>query len=223
MKKAGNSVLKDEQIVWAIHQMEADIGPVGPSLDSRTPFQYLISVILSAQATDVSVNKVTPILFEKYPDPQALMNAEVTDVEGIIKSVGLFHNKARNIIKTARIVHEELDDVVPTDRKGIMALPGAGRKTANVVLSDVFNQPTFAVDTHVSAISKRLHFVDQSASPLQVEQRIVAVLQPDELHQAHHTMIEFGRKYSMKLTPEKEVCQVIMDCDKLNEENEAEL
>nr|WP_232842671.1 endonuclease III [Lactobacillus sp. HBUAS51381] len=203
--------------------MEADIGPVGPSLDSRTPFQYLISVILSAQATDVSVNKVTPILFEKYPDPQALMNAEVTDVEGIIKSVGLFHNKARNIIKTARIVHEELDDVVPTDRKGIMALPGAGRKTANVVLSDVFNQPTFAVDTHVSAISKRLHFVDQSASPLQVEQRIIAVLQPDELHQAHHTMIEFGRKYSMKLTPEKEVCQVIIDCDKLNEENEAEL
>ncbi|WP_087793394.1 endonuclease III domain-containing protein, partial [Lactiplantibacillus plantarum] len=142
-------MLKDDQIVWAIHQMEADIGPVGPSLDSRTPFQYLISVILSAQATDVSVNKVTPVLFEKYPEPKDLMAADVADVEAIIKSVGLFHNKARNIIKTARIVHEELADVVPTDRKGIMALPGAGRKTANVVLSDVFEQPTFAVDTHV--------------------------------------------------------------------------
>ncbi|MBT9677230.1 endonuclease III domain-containing protein [Levilactobacillus brevis] len=214
-------MLKDDQIVWAIHQMEDEIGPVGPSLDSRTPFQYLISVILSAQATDVSVNKVTPILFEKYPDPQDLMVANVTDVEAIIKSVGLFHNKARNIIKTARIVHEELADVVPTDRKGIMALPGAGRKTANVVLSDVFDRPTFAVDTHVSAISKRLHFVAQNASPLQVEQKIVGILPPKELHQAHHTMIEYGRKYSMKLTPDKEVCQLIIDCDQLNEENEA--
>ncbi|WP_203641197.1 endonuclease III domain-containing protein [Levilactobacillus andaensis] len=216
-------MLKDEQIVWAIHQMEEDIGPVGPSLDARIPFQFLVSVILSAQATDVSVNKVTPILFDKYPEPKDLMAANVTDVELIIKSVGLFHNKARNIIKTARIVHEELNDVVPTDRKGIMALPGAGRKTANVVLSDVFGQPTFAVDTHVSAISKRLHFVGQSASPLQVENKIVSVLQPEELHQAHHTMIEYGRKYSMKLTPEKEVCQLIIDCDKLNEENEAEV
>ena len=214
-------MLKDDQIVWAIHQMEDEIGPVGRSLDSRTPFHHPISVILSAQATDVSVNKVTPVLFEKYPEPKDLMVADLADVEAIIKSVGLFHNKARNIIKTARIVHEDLNDVVPTDRKGIMALPGAGRKTANVVLSDVFEQPTFAVDTHVSAISKRLHFVDQAATPLQVEQKIVSVMAPEELHQAHHTMIEFGRKYSMKLTPDKEVCQLIIDCDQLNEENEA--
>jgi len=214
-------MLKDDQIVWAIHQMETEMGPVGPSLDSRTPFQYLVSVILSAQATDVSVNKVTPVLFDRYPTPAALMAADVTEVESIIKSVGLFHNKAKNIIKTARMVHEDLNDEVPTDRKGIMALPGAGRKTANVVLSDVFAQNTFAVDTHVSAISKRLHFIDQAASPLQVEQKIVSVLPPTELHQAHHTMIEFGRKYSMKLTPDKEVCQLIIDCDQLNEENEA--
>ncbi|WP_119326281.1 endonuclease III [Companilactobacillus musae] len=212
-------MLKDEQIVWAIHQMEEDIGPVGPSLDSRTPFQYLVSVILSAQATDVSVNKVTPILFAKYPTPKDLMNADIEDVEQIIKSVGLFHNKAKNIIKTAQVVHEELNDIVPETRKGIMALPGAGRKTANVVLSDVFNQPTFAVDTHVSAISKRLHFVDQKANPLQVEKKIVSVLKPEELHRAHHTMIEYGRKYSMKLAPEKETNQLIIECDKLNQAN----
>lgn len=213
-------MLKDEQIVWAIHQMEEDIGPVGPSLDSRTPFQYLVSVILSAQATDVSVNKVTPELFAKYPEPKDLMKADIRDVEQIIKSVGLFHNKAKNIIKTAQIVHEQLNDVVPEDRKGIMALPGAGRKTANVVLSDVFDQPTFAVDTHVSAISKRLHFVDQKANPLQVEKKIVSVMQPEELHRAHHTMIEYGRKYSMKLAPEKETNQLIIECDKLNQVNE---
>ncbi|WP_334351522.1 endonuclease III domain-containing protein [Companilactobacillus sp. HBUAS56257] len=213
-------MLKDEQIVWAIRQMEEDIGPVGPSLDSRTPFQYLVSVILSAQATDVSVNKVTPILFAKYPEPKDLMNAKLEDVEQIIKSVGLFHNKAKNIIKTAGIVHNELNDVVPETRKGIMALPGAGRKTANVVLSDVFNQPTFAVDTHVSAISKRLHFVDQKATPIQVENKIVSVMPPEELHQAHHTMIEYGRKYSMKLDPAKETNQLIIQCDKLNSKNE---
>jgi len=223
MKEAVKSMLKDHQIIWAIQQMEEEIGPVGLSLDARTPFQFLISVILSAQATDVSVNKVTPILFTRYPEPRDLMNAEVEDVEDIIRSVGLFHNKAKNIIKTARIVHEDLNDEVPTDRKGIMALPGAGRKTANVVLSDMFGQATFAVDTHVSAISKRLHFVTQTATPLQVENKIVSILNPEDLHRAHHTMIEFGRKYSMKLTPDKEVCQLIIDCDKLNEENEAEV
>lgn len=213
-------MLKDEQIVWAIHQMEDDIGPVGPSLDSRTPFQYLISVILSAQATDVSVNKVTPVLFAKYPEPKDLMNADIQDVEQIIKSVGLFHNKAKNIIKTARVVHEELNDVVPETRKGIMALPGAGRKTANVVLSDVFGKSTFAVDTHVSAISKRLHFVDSKSNPLQVEKKIVSVLDPKELHQAHHTMIEYGRKYSMKVDPAKETNALIIECDRLNAAND---
>ncbi len=223
MKEAVKSMLKDHQIIWAIQQMEEEIGPVGLSLDARTPFQFLVSVILSAQATDVSVNKVTPILFSRYPEPRDLMNAEVEDVEAIIRSVGLFHNKAKNIIKTARIVHEDLNDEVPTDRKGIMALPGAGRKTANVVLSDMFGQATFAVDTHVSAISKRLHFVTQTATPLQIENKIVSILKPEDLHRAHHTMIEFGRKYSMKLTPDKEVCQLIIDCDQLNEENEAEV
>lgn len=213
-------MLKDNQIVWAIHQMEEDIGPVGPSLDPRTPFQYLVSVILSAQATDVSVNKVTPILFGKYPEPKDLMNADISDVEQIIKSVGLFHNKAKNIIETTRIVHEEMNDVVPENRAGIMKLPGAGRKTANVVLSDVFGQATFAVDTHVSAISKRLHFVDAKANPVQVEKKIVGVMEPEELHRAHHTMIEYGRKYSMKTDPAKETNQLILDCDRLNKENE---
>jgi endonuclease-3 len=215
-------MLKDDQIVWAIHQMEDDIGPVGPSLDSRSPFQYLVSVILSAQATDVSVNKVTPILFEKYPEPVDLMNADLSDVENIIKSVGLFHNKAKNIIKTAGVIHTQYNDVVPEERSEIMKLPGAGRKTANVVLSDVFGQPTFAVDTHVSAISKRLHFVDQKASPIQVEKKIVGAMDPNELHQAHHTMIEYGRKYSMKVPKEKEQNQLIIECDKLNQGNKSQ-
>ncbi|WP_125768015.1 endonuclease III domain-containing protein [Companilactobacillus furfuricola] len=212
-------MLTNEQIVWAIHQMEEDIGPVGPSLDSRTPFQYLVSVILSAQATDVSVNKVTPVLFSKYPDPIDLMDAPLSDVEDIIKSVGLFHNKAKNIIRTAKVIHEQYNDVVPSVRSEIMKLPGAGRKTANVVLSDVFDQPTFAVDTHVAKISKRLHFVEEDASVLQVEKKIVSVMKPEELHRAHHTMIEYGRKYSMKVPVDEETNQLIIQCDELNEAN----
>lgn len=209
-------MLKNQDIVWAIHQMMDEIGPVGPSLDSRTDFQYLISVMLSAQATDVSVNKVTPQLFAKYPDAQSFTKANVLDIEEIIKSVGLFRNKAKNIKKCAIEVVQNFDGKVPQNRNDLMALSGVGRKTANVVLSDRFDVPAFAVDTHVSAISKRLHFIKQSATPIEIENKITSVLDETEWTKAHHTMIEFGRKYSMKLPKEKEVCQLIIECDKLN-------
>lgn len=209
-------MLKDSDIVWAIHQMMDEIGPVGPSLDSRTDFQYLISVILSAQATDVSVNKVTPILFAKYPNPEKLAKAKISSIESIIKSIGLFHNKAKNIKKCSQELLENYSGVVPDNRAELMTLSGVGRKTANVVLSDRFSVPAFAVDTHVSAISKRLHFVDKKATLIQIEQKITSVLDESEWIQAHHTMIEFGRKYSMKLPKEKEICQLIIDCDNLN-------
>lgn len=209
-------MLKDSDIVWAIHQMMDEIGPVGPSLDSRTDFQYLISVILSAQATDVSVNKVTPILFAKYPNPEKLAKAKISSIESIIKSIGLFHNKAKNIKKCSQELLENYSGVVPDNRAELMTLSGVGRKTANVVLSDRFSVPAFAVDTHVSAISKRLHFVDKKATLIQIEQKITSVLDESEWIQAHHTMIEFGRKHSMKLPKEKEICQLIIDCDNLN-------
>lgn len=209
-------MLSDQEINWAIKQMIAEIGPVGPSLDSRTDFQYLISVILSAQATDKSVNKVTPRLFAEYPSPRELSVAQVEDVEKIIKSVGLYHNKAKNIIKCANQVLREFNGEVPHTRKEIIKLAGAGRKTANVVLGDRFNVPSFAVDTHVSAISKRLHFVEQNATPIQIEKKLTSVLDDNLWVQAHHTMIEFGRKYSMKLPEEDEVSQLIIDCDLLD-------
>lgn len=212
-------MLKDDQIVWAIHEMMAEIGPVGPSLDSRTDFQYLISVILSAQATDASVNKVTPILFKKYPTPKDIANADISDLEKIIKSVGLFHNKAKNIKLCAQQIIKNFSGEVPKTKKEIMSLAGAGRKTANVVLGDRFNIPSFAVDTHVSAISKRLYFVPKSANTLAVEKKITSVLKKEEWVTAHHTMIEFGRKYSMKLSPENEVSDLIIKVDQLNQQN----
>ncbi|MGR3741790.1 endonuclease III domain-containing protein [Companilactobacillus sp. DQM5] len=212
-------MLADKDIVWAIHEMMNEIGPVGPSLDSRTDFQYLISVILSAQATDLSVNKVTPILFSKYPNPTTLSNANISDLENIIKSVGLFRNKARNIKKCANEILENFNGEVPKDKQLLMSLSGVGRKTANVVISDRFNIPAFAVDTHVSAISKRLHFVPKNASTIEIENKITSVLDSSEWIRAHHTMIEFGRKYSMKLPVEKEVSTLIMECDRLNKKN----
>ncbi|GKQ42685.1 endonuclease III [Companilactobacillus sp. RD055328] len=209
-------MLANSDIVWAIHKMMDEIGPVKPSLDSRTDFQYLISVILSAQATDVSVNKVTPKLFQKYPDASNMADADILEIEDIIKSVGLFHNKAKNIKKCSQELIENFDGTVPQDREKLMQLSGVGRKTANVVISDRFNIPAFAVDTHVSAISKRLHFVKKDANPLEIETKITSVLPKSEWTKAHHTMIEFGRKYSMKLTVEKEICSLIIECDKLN-------
>lgn len=212
-------MLKDKQIVWAIHEMMKEIGPVTPTLDSRTDFQYLISVILSAQATDISVNKVTPVLFSKYPTPESLATANVKDLEKIIKSVGLYHNKAKNIKICAQQIINDFHGVVPKTMKAIMSLAGAGRKTANVVLGDRFNVPSFAVDTHVSAISKRLYFVPKNASTLDIEKKITSVLDENEWITAHHTMIEFGRKYSMKLAPENEVSDLIIRVDKINVEN----
>lgn len=209
-------MLKNSDIVWTIHQMMNEIGPVGPSLDSRTDFQYLISVMLSAQATDVSVNKVTPQLFSKYPDPVSFISADISDIEEIIKSVGLFRNKAKNIKKCSQELLSNFEGIVPKNREDLMSLSGVGRKTANVVLSDRFDVPAFAVDTHVSAISKRLHFVGKDAGVKEIEDKITSVLDKSEWTKAHHTMIEFGRKYSMKLPKKKEVCKLIIECDKLN-------
>ena len=118
-------------------------------LKHRSHFQLLIAVILSAQTTDEKVNKVTCILFDKYKDANALRKANVKDIEKIIKPIGLYHNKAKNIIAVSKILVKDYKGKVPNDRTALESLPGVGRKTANIILNNCFNEPTFAVDTHV--------------------------------------------------------------------------
>lgn len=162
-------------------------------LTHHTPFELLIAVILSAQTTDVGVNKVTPALFESYPTPETMMDAELEDLEEKLKTIGLYRNKAKFIKNTSRKLVEEFNGEVPSNRKGLESLPGVGRKTANVVLSVAFNQPAIAVDTHVERIAKKFNIVEESASVVQVEKTLMEKLPETIWSQAHHWMIFFGR------------------------------
>lgn len=125
--------------------------------DQEKPFQLLIAVILSAQTTDKAVNKVTPKLWQSYPELSDLAQANVSDVEDHLRTIGLYKNKAKNIIKTAQQLLTQFDGQVPKTHKELESLPGVGRKTANVVLAEIYGVPAIAVDTHVSRIAKRLN------------------------------------------------------------------
>lgn len=162
-------------------------------LDHDSPFELLIAVILSAQTTDIGVNKVTPNLFKAYPTPELMMNAELSDLEDKLKTIGLYRNKAKFIKNTAKKLVEEFDGVIPTTRKELESLPGVGRKTANVVLSVAFNKPAIAVDTHVERIAKKFNIVEENATVIQVENALMEKLPEALWSRAHHWLIFFGR------------------------------
>ncbi|MER2064365.1 MAG: endonuclease III [Alkalibacterium sp.] len=162
-------------------------------LTHKNPFELLIAVILSAQTTDVGVNKATPLLFEAYPTPEAMMKADVEDIMDKIKTIGLYRNKAKFLKKCATQLVEEFDGVVPNTHKELQSLSGVGRKTANVVMSVAFDEPAIAVDTHVERISKKFNIVDQKATVIQVEKTLMEKLPKDLWSIAHHRMIFFGR------------------------------
>jgi endonuclease-3 len=161
-------------------------------LSYESPFELLISVILSAQATDISVNKATALLYPVANTPQAFLELGETRLKGFIKTIGLFNSKAKNIIATCRRLTEQHDGQVPTTRQELEALPGVGRKTASVVLNTAFGEPTIAVDTHIFRVSNRTGLA-KGKSPLEVEMRLTK-LTPDEFRQnAHHWLILHGR------------------------------
>ena len=142
-------------------------------LNHKDSFELLIAVVLSAQTTDVSVNRVTPALFEKYPDAISLSEASEEDVMRLIHSIGLYKNKSRNIINLAKELVKRFDGEVPSKREELESLPGVGRKTANVVLSNCFDYPAFAVDTHVSRVSKRLMIARKDDDVLTIEKKLM--------------------------------------------------
>ncbi|MGL4247702.1 MAG: endonuclease III, partial [Lactococcus garvieae] len=162
-------------------------------LEWETPFQLLIATILSAQATDKGVNKATPGLFAKYPDPESLAQADIADVEQCIRTIGLYKTKAKNIVKTSQMLVENFNSELPRDKKLLQTLPGVGRKTANVVLGETYGIPGIAVDTHVERISKRLDIVPQKASVLEVEEKLMKLIPEERWVESHHHLIFFGR------------------------------
>ncbi|NVY95816.1 endonuclease III [Lactobacillus sp. DCY120] len=213
-------MLTDPQIVTAMQMIMDEFPQAGPSLDARTNFQYMISVVLSAQTTDKAVNKITPKLFQKYPNPEDLAQATVPEVEELIKSIGLYHNKARHIIACAQEVLANFGGEVPHTKKELTTLSGVGTKTANVVLADRFQVPAFAVDTHVSHISQRLHFVAPKSSVQVVEKRVTQALDPKDWIHGHHALIEMGRKYNFNNEAQIKDLPVVRQCDQWEQENQ---
>jgi endonuclease-3 len=181
------------------------------ALDYASPFTLLIAVILSAQCTDARVNLTTPHLFAAYPTPQALASAAQADVERIVKSCGFFRMKAKNIIAASRALVERHGGAVPDDRDALEALPGVGRKTANVVLSVAFAEAAFAVDTHVFRVAHRLGLT-LGKTPRQVEDDVVKLVPPDKLRHAHHWLILHGRAVCKAPVPHCAQCPVATLC-----------
>ena len=155
-------------------------------------FELLISVILSAQATDISVNKVTPNLFASGNTPEALISLGLDKIQNTIKSIGLYKTKAKNIFKTCHLLVQDYNSEIPNTLKQLELLPGVGRKTANVILNTAFNQPTIAVDTHVYRVAHRLN-LSQGKTPFAVEQDLVKKIPKEYLLDAHHWLILHGR------------------------------
>lgn len=171
-------------------------------LNHSSHFELLIAVVLSAQTTDQRVNMVTPDLFKAYKDAKALSKANIKDVERIIKSIGLYHNKAINIINLSKALVLNYDGAVPSSREDLESLPGVGRKTANVILSNCFNVPAFAVDTHVSRVSKRLALAKENDDVSIIEKKLNKTFDKSLWSDLHHKFIFFGRYKCKAKNPE---------------------
>jgi len=178
----------------------------------QTPFQLLIAVILSAQATDKSVNKATLLLFNKAPNAKRLAQMQLKDIELCIKTIGLYKTKARNILETAKIIDAEFEGLVPQDRFALEALPGVGRKTANVILNTIFHEPTIAVDTHIFRIANRINLAP-GENVLQVEKKLIKLTPKEFLQDAHHLLILHGRYTCIARQPKCSVCVIYDLCE----------
>ena len=181
-------------------------------LNHRNAFELLIATILSAQATDVGVNKVTPKLFERFPTPAHLAEASEEVVIECIQSLGLYRSKAKNIRLCAQQLLERFNGEVPHTREELVSLAGVGRKTANVVMSVAFNIPAFAVDTHVERISKRLQICRQKDTVLEVEETLCRKIPKELWSSAHHWMIFFGRYHCVARKPKCHECPLLEMC-----------
>lgn len=183
----------------------------------HSAFELLIAVILSAQATDVSVNKATAKLFPVANTPQAILDLGIVQLKEYIKSIGLYNSKAENIIKTCALLLQNYHGEVPNQRDALESLPGVGRKTANVVLNTAFGQPTMAVDTHIFRVANRTG-IATGKTPLAVELGLLKNIEPEFLHDAHHWLILHGRYVCTARNPQCRTC-IIRDLCEFKDKN----
>ena len=205
-------MLNKTQIRYCLDTM-ADMYPEAHcELVHDNPFELVIAVALSAQCTDVLVNKVTRNLFQKYKTPEDYLSVSLEELQQDIRSIGLYRNKAKNIQKLCRMLLDDYNGEVPKDRDELTKLPGVGRKTANVVVSVAFGIPAIAVDTHVERVSKRLAICRWKDSVLEVEKTLMKKIPMDEWSVTHHRMIFFGRYHCKAQRPQCEECRLLEVC-----------
>ena len=205
--------MKSPQEVAAIIRRLKELYPdAACSLDYGKDYELLFSVRLAAQCTDARVNQVTPALFAKYPTLEDYCNADVADIERLIYSCGFYKTKAENIIEMARKVRDDYDGRVPDTIEDLLTLPGVGRKTANLILGDVYGQPSYVCDTHCIRITGRLGITDGSKDPVKVEQQLRKAIPPAESGPFCHRMVLFGRDVCTARSPKCEDCPLKADC-----------
>ncbi|MEP0367865.1 MAG: endonuclease III [Cyclobacteriaceae bacterium] len=182
-------------------------------LNYSNPFELVVAVVLSAQCTDVRINKVTPELFRQFPTAEHMAVASFDEVFELIRSVSYPNNKSKHLIGLAKMIMEDFGGEVPAKHEDLQKLPGVGRKTANVVVSVLYNQPAMAVDTHVFRVSKRLGLVTQTAkTPLEVEKQLVKGIPEEYIHKAHHWLILHGRYVCLARKPKCDECKITHFC-----------
>lgn len=178
----------------------------------RNPFELLIATVLSAQTTDKKVNQVTERLFKKYKNPQDFSNLEAQELENEIREIGLYRNKAKNIIALSRKLITDFNGEVPKTKEELMSLPGVGRKTANVVVSNAFNVPAIAVDTHVFRVSNRIGLAD-AKDVTETENQLMINIPKERWTKAHHLLIFHGRRTCIARKPKCEQCTIAPYCN----------
>lgn len=183
-------------------------------LNYNKDYELLIAVMLSAQTTDKKVNMVTDILFKKYDSIDKLKNADINDIIDIIKPIGTFNKKSNNVIEISKRLSEDYKGHVPNNREYLENLPGVGRKTTNVVLSNLYGEACIAVDTHVSRVSKRLGIANVNDDVLVIEKKLNKTFNKEELSRLHHQLVLFGRYYCKAIKPLCENCKLKKICTK---------
>ena len=205
------ALLDRGEAVQVLDLLRKEYPEAGCALEHVDTFPLLIAVVLSAQTTDVSVNKVTPGLFAEYPDAEALAAADQEDVIELIRTIGMYRTKSRNIIRLAQALRDEHGGIVPEDYDALIALPGVGRKTANVVLAEGFGHQKIAVDTHVFRLANRIGLADEK-DVLKTELALMEILPEDRWTEAHHCLIFHGRNCCTARKPGCEACPIAQIC-----------
>ncbi len=202
---------KQEKQKLILSILEETYKGMDTALNYTTPFELLVAVILSAQCTDERVNKITARIFPRYNSPQKMGSLTLAEMEELIRDCGLYHAKAKNLLATCQRLVEHYQGEVPETREDLMSLPGAGRKTANVMLSVAFHQPALAVDTHVFRVSKRLGLA-KGEDPLVVEKELLKIVPKEKWGEAHHWLIWHGRKLCKARNPLCTECPLVDVC-----------